>query len=94
LLGGILSLDFDRYQAAVREFNDRVSELAAKLEQIANARESALRASADLRKELETSDQRLHDVAAAVRQQVTMEFAKKVARSEDVPADPGVRRAG
>jgi methyl-accepting chemotaxis protein len=93
-LGGIvLSLEFDRYQAAVREFNDRVSELAAKLEQIANARENALRASEALRKELEASDQRLHDVASAVRQQVTMEFAKKVARSEDV-VDPGVRRAG
>jgi len=89
-----LSLDFDRYQAAVREFNDRVSELAGKLEQIANARENALKASEALRRELEASDQRLHDVATAVRQQVTMEFAKKVARPEEVPSDLGVRRAG
>jgi len=89
-----LNLDFDRYQAAVREFNDRVSELAAKLEQIANARENALRASAELRKELETNDQKLHDVASAVRQQVTLEFAKKVSRSEEIPADPVVRRIG
>jgi hypothetical protein len=88
-----LTLDFERYQSAVREFNDRVSELAAKLEQIANARENALKASADLRKQLEVGDQKLHDVAAAVRQQVTMEFAKKVARPEDVP-DTGARRAG
>lgn len=89
-----MTLDFERYQSAIREFNDRVSELAAKLEQIANARENALRASAELRKELETSDQRLHDVAAAVRQQVTMEFAKKAVRSEDVAIDSGTRRAG
>ena len=89
-----MSLDFDRYQAAVREFNDRVSELAGKLEQIANARENALKASEALRRELEASDQRLHDVATAVRQQVTMEFAKKVARPEEVPSDLGVRRAG
>lgn len=89
-----MNLDFDRYQAAVREFNDRVSELAAKLEQIANARENALRASAELRKELETNDQKLHDVASAVRQQVTLEFAKKVSRSEEIPADPVVRRIG
>ena len=89
-----MSLDFDRYQAAVREFNDRVSELAAKLEQIATARENALRASEALRKELEASDQRLHDVATAVRQQVTMEFAKKTVRSEDVASEPVARRAG
>lgn len=89
-----MSLDFDRYQAAVREFNDRVSELAGKLEQIANARENALKASEALRRELEASDQRLHDVATAVRQQVTMEFAKKVARPEEVATDLGVRRAG
>ncbi len=84
---------FERYQSAVREFNDKVSELAAKLEQISIARENALRATAELREELDISDQRLHDVAAAVRQQVTIELGKRSPVSEDVTSDLA-RRAG
>ena len=89
-----MTLDFERYQSAVREFNDRVSELAAKLEQIAGAREAALRASTELREELEASDKRLHDVAAAVRQQITIEFDKKTASFEKVSNHIDTRRVG
>jgi predicted nucleic acid-binding Zn-ribbon protein len=87
-----LTLDFERYQSAVREFNDKVSELAAKLEQIANAREAALRASAELREELEASDKRLFDVAASVRKQVALEFDKKTATFEKVTNPIDTRR--
>jgi len=90
-----LNIDvFEHYQSAIREFNEKVSELAAKLEQISSARENALRASAELRQELDSSDQRLHDVATAVRQQVTIELGKRPATSEDVAGELAARRAG
>jgi len=85
---------FEQYQSAVREFNEKVSELAAKLEQISSARENALRASAELRQELDSCDQRLHDVAGAVRQQVTIELGKRPAASDDVASELSARRAG
>jgi hypothetical protein len=90
---GDLNLDIDRYLDAVSKFNDLVSELAEKLEQISDARDEALKASADLKRQLETTDQRLLDISSAVRQQITMEFSKKgVVRSEEIP-EPAVRRA-
>ena len=76
--------DLERYLAAVKRFNELVSELAGKLEQIGDARDEALKASADLQRELEATDQKVRDIASAVRQQVTAEFTKKTARPEDV----------
>lgn len=77
-----MSLDIERYLAAVRKFNQLVSELAGKLEEIGNARDEALKASSDLQRELVATDQKLQDIAGAVRQQVTMEFTRKTARPE------------
>ena len=88
-----MNLDIDRYLDAVSKFNDLVSELAEKLEAISDARDEALKASADLKRQLETTDQRLLDISSAVRQQITMEFSKKgVVRSEEIP-EPVARRA-
>jgi methyl-accepting chemotaxis protein len=82
-LGVALNLDIDRYAEAVRKFNDLVGELAGKLEQISDARDEALKASADLKRQLETTDQRLLDISSAIRQQITLEFAKKAVRAEE-----------
>lgn len=94
--GGALALDIDRYVEAVQKFNELVGELAAKLQQISDARDQALKASADLKRELDSTDQRMMDISSAVRQQITLEFTtkKSVVRSEDVADYPvGSRRA-
>jgi recombinational DNA repair ATPase RecF len=91
-MGEHLNLDIDRYLDAVSKFNDLVSDLAEKLEQISDARDEALKASADLKRQLETTDQRLLDISSAVRQQITMEFSKKIVRPEEMP-EPITRRA-
>jgi O-acetylhomoserine/O-acetylserine sulfhydrylase-like pyridoxal-dependent enzyme len=84
-MGGALTLDINGYVEAVRKFNDLVGELAAKLQEISDARDLALKASADLKRELESTDQRMMDISSAVRQQITLEFAKKnVARSDEL----------
>jgi methyl-accepting chemotaxis protein len=90
-----LTLDIERYVESVRKFNDLVGELAGKLQQISDARDEALKASADLKRELESTDQRMMDISSAVRQQITLEFTKKNARSaEDIADYPvGSRRA-
>ncbi|MGO9124068.1 MAG: hypothetical protein ACLP6G_04190 [Terriglobales bacterium] len=89
-----MTLDIERYVEAVQKFNDLVGELAAKLQQISDARDEALKASADLKRELESTDQRMMDISSAVRQQITLEFAKKNVRSkEDVAEYPVTRRA-
>ncbi len=84
--------NLEKYMSAVKRFNEAVAELAAKLEQISNARDEALKASADLRRELEATDLKLQDVAAAVRQQITMEFTGKSALHAADAAVPPVRR--
>jgi phage-related tail protein len=87
-----LSLDIEPYLAAVRKFNQLVSELAGKLEQISEARDEALKVSAELQRELGTTDQKLQDIAGAVRQQITMEFTRKAARSDGGVEPVAVRR--
>ena len=88
-----MKIDIERYVNAVDRFNDLVAELAEKLDQISDARDEALKASADLKRQLETTDQKLLDISSAVRQQITMEFGKKtVVRAEDIP-EPVARRA-
>ena len=81
----------ERYLVAVRKFNQLVAELAGKLEEIGDARDDALKASSDLQRELAATDQKLQDIATAVRQQVTMEFTRKTVRPEGV-ADPSLAR--
>jgi hypothetical protein len=93
-MGEALTLDINSYVEAVRKFNDLVGDLAGKLQQISEARDEALKASADLKRELESTDQRMMDISSAVRQQITLEFAKKTARPADDIADyPVTRRA-
>ena len=77
-----MNLDIERYLAAVRQFNQLVAELAGKLEEISDARDEAQKASADLQRELGATDQKLQDVAGAIRQQVTMEFTRKTIRAD------------
>jgi methyl-accepting chemotaxis protein len=74
-----LTLSLDRYLNSVKVFHEAVSELAAKLEQINNAREEALKASEELRQELDATDRQMRDISAALRQQISAEFAKKIA---------------
>ena len=87
-----MKLDIDRYLAAVTNFNDLVAELADKLDQISDARDEALKASADLKRQLENTDQRLLDISSAVRQQITMEFSKKAMHTEDLAEVAAVSR--
>jgi len=74
-----LTLSLEKYLSSVKRFHEAVSELAAKLEEINNAREEALRASEELRKELDATDNQMQDITIAVRQQIATEFTKKVA---------------
>ncbi|HVO80285.1 MAG TPA: hypothetical protein VMT28_06120 [Terriglobales bacterium] len=87
-----MSLDMERYLVAVRKFNQLVSELAGKLEEISDARDEALKASSDLQRELASTDQKLQDIASAVRQQVTLEFTRKTPRPETAADSAMARR--
>lgn len=79
-----MTKDLDRYLAAVKKFNDLVSQLAGMLEQISDARDEALKASGDLQREMDNTNQKLQDIAGLVRQQITFELTKKAVHSEDV----------
>ncbi len=74
-----MTLSLEKYLSSVKRFHESVSELAAKLEEINNARAEALKASEDLRKELDATDNQMQDITVAVRQQIAAEFTKKVA---------------
>ena len=74
-----MTLSLDRYLSSVKVFHEAVSELAAKLEAINNAREDALKASEELRQELDATDRQMRDISAALRQQITAEFTRKIA---------------
>jgi methyl-accepting chemotaxis protein len=74
-----LTLSLEKYLSSVKQFHEAVSQLAAKLEEINNARDAALRASEELRKELDATDNQMQDITVAVRQQIAAEFTKKVA---------------
>ena len=87
-----MKLDIDRYLNSVTKFNDLVAELAEKLDQISDARDEALKASADLKRQLENTDQRLLDISSAVRQQITMEFSKKAMATEELDEVATTRR--
>ncbi len=73
----------EKYLAAMELFNQSVAELTAKFEQANEARDQALMASAELRRELEITDQRVQDITIAFRQQISADFAaKRPAREE------------
>jgi methyl-accepting chemotaxis protein len=74
-----VTLSLENYLSSVRRFHESVSELAAKLEEVNNAREQALKASDDLRKELDATDSQMHDITSALRQQIATVFKAKAA---------------
>jgi len=71
-----VTLSLENYLSAVRRFHESVSELAAKLEEVNNARDQALKASGDLRKELDATDVQMQDITGALRQQIATVFTK------------------
>ena len=71
-----MTLSLENYLSAVRRFHESVSELAAKLEEVNNARDQALKASGDLRKELDATDVQMQDITGALRQQIASVFTK------------------
>jgi len=84
----------EKYLAAMNRFNLAVSELTSKFEQANQAREEALQASAELRRELEATDQRVQDITVAFRQQITADFtAKHAVQSDALSPMPSFRRA-
>ena len=71
-----MTLSLEKYLSAVRRFHESVSELAAKLEEVNNARDQALKASGDLRKELDATDVQMQDITGTLRQQIATVFTK------------------
>ena len=55
-------LSLEKYLSSVKRFHEAVSELAAKLEEINNARDQALKASDELRKELDATDNQMQEL--------------------------------
>jgi exonuclease VII small subunit len=77
----------ERYLSALDHFNRSVAELAAKYEEANEAREAALQASAELRHELEATDQRVQDLSLAVQHEMARDFsAKRPMQSATLPA--------
>lgn len=74
-----MALSLENYLSAVRRFQESVSELAAKLEQVNNARDAALKASEELRHELDATDQQMQEVTSTLRQQIATTFRTKAA---------------
>lgn len=54
-----MSLSLDNYLASVRRFHALAAELAAELQTVKNARDEALKASRELRQELDATDQQM-----------------------------------
>jgi methyl-accepting chemotaxis protein len=89
-----VALSLDNYLSAVKRFNESVSEIAGKLEQLNTARAEALKASEELKKELETTDRQMQEVAAGLGQQISAQTGgKKSVQAEEVLQSAAVRRA-
>ena len=89
-----VALSLDNYLSAVKRFNESVSEIAGKLEQLNTARAEAMKASEELRRELETTDRQMQDVAAGLGQQISAQTGgKKGVQGDDVLSTAAVRRA-
>lgn len=83
----------EKYLTALERFNLALAELTAKYEQAALAREEALHASAELRRELEVNEQRVQDISVVFRQQGAMELTAKTPASSGFSTMPEMRRA-
>lgn len=84
----------EKYLTALEHFNQSLAELTEKYEQANVAREAALQASAELRRELEANEQRVQDISAVFRQQTAMDFAAKTpVAAAGFSAMPEMRRA-
>ena len=89
-----VALSLDNYLSAVKRFNESVSEIAGKLEQLNAARAEAMKASEELKKELETTDRQMQDVAAGLGQQISAQTGvKKSVQAEETLQSAAVRRA-
>ena len=89
-----VALSLDNYLSAVKRFNESVSEIAGKLEQLNTARAEAMKASDELRKELETTDRQMQEVAAGLGQQISAQTGgKKAVQTEEIAQSAAVRRA-
>lgn len=89
-----VALSLDNYLSAVKRFNESVSEIAGKLEQLNLARAEALKASEELKKELETTDRQMQEVAAGLGQQISAQTGvKKSVQTEEAIQSAAVRRA-
>jgi exonuclease VII small subunit len=82
----------EKYLSALDRFNQSVAELTAKYEQANQAREDALQASAELRRELEATDQRVQDIAVVLQQQVVMDFRAIAPHSASITSMPAYSR--
>jgi peptidoglycan hydrolase CwlO-like protein len=90
-----LSLGLDQYLSAVKRFNESVSDLVAQLDQINKARVEALKASEELRAELDTTDKQIQETAASVIQHIaSLELPKKTPHSDEILRASPARRAG
>lgn len=89
-----VALSLDNYLSAVKRFNESVSEIAGKLEQLNLARAEAMKASEELKKELETTDRQMQEVAAGLGQQISAQTGvKKSVQTEEVLSSVAARRA-
>ena len=89
-----MALSLDNYLSAVKRFNESVSEIAGKLEQLNLARAEAMKASEELKKELETTDRQMQEVAAGLGQQISAQTGvKKSVQTEEVLSSVAARRA-
>jgi methyl-accepting chemotaxis protein len=89
-----VALSLDNYLSAVKRFNESVSEIAGKLEQLNLSRAEAMKASEELKKELETTDRQMQEVAAGLGQQISAQTGgKKSVQPEEVLSSAAVRRA-
>ena len=80
-----VALSLDNYLSAVKRFNESVSEIAGKLEQLNTARAEAMKASDELRKELETTDRQMQEFAAGLGQQISAQTGvKKGVQTEEI----------
>ena len=89
-----MTISLDQYLSSVRKFNEAVALLATALQQVLNERNEALKASHEVRKELDATDQHIEEISALVRNQISPELLRKAPRSDDMGEIPEVRRAG
>jgi peptidoglycan hydrolase CwlO-like protein len=88
-----LSLGFEQYFSAVKRFHQSVSDLVDKLEEINDARAEVLKASREIRAELDITDKQIQETAGAVREQMSsLELPKKAPQSDETV--PPLWRAG